>query len=411
MDISIPTKVWHTSCFCPDTVLTLQSLGLPKEEEKHGAMKDSIPYKTRMRSHSRSASVDILDGHTFQRMLCLERKRSERSSRCFILMLLACRADGDEQVLEKTLRVLPHCTRETDITGWHKEGSEIGVIFTEIGSGEGRVAANALRIRITEALGNVLSEDLSRINVSLHVFPEDSGKQDGPCDPVESPFYPDLVPEMNRRNTDRFLKRAMDIAGGCCALMVFSPLFLAIAAAVKLSSKGPILFKQKRVGQFGRTFTFLKFRTMYDANDNSIHQKFVQKFIAGEADTDQEASQQKVYKLTKDPRVTPLGRYLRRTSLDELPQVFNVLQGEMSLVGPRPPIPYEFACYSTWQKRRLMEVKPGITGLWQVNGRSRTTFAEMVRLDLRYARTWSLWLDVKILWQTPAAMFSGDGAY
>jgi len=379
-----------------------------------GAMKDSIPYKTGMRSHSHSTSAAsyILDGHTFQRMLCLERKRSERSSRCIVLMLLDCGEDSDNQVLQKTLRVLPHCTRETDITGWHKDGSVIGVIFTEIGAGEGRVATSALRGRITQVLGNVLSaEDLSRVNVSFHVFPEDSGRQDDPCDPVESPFYPDLVPEMNRRSTDRFLKRAMDVVGGCCALMIFSPLFLTIAAAVKLTSKGPILFKQKRVGQFGRTFTFLKFRTMYDANDNSIHQKFVQKFIAGEADTAQKAGQEKVYKLTKDPRVTPLGRYLRRTSLDELPQVFNVLRGEMSLVGPRPPIPYEFECYSPWQRRRLLEVKPGITGLWQVKGRSRTTFAEMVRLDLKYAKTWSLWLDVKILWETPAAMFSGDGAY
>jgi lipopolysaccharide/colanic/teichoic acid biosynthesis glycosyltransferase len=118
-----------------------------------------------------------------------------------------------------------------------------------------------------------------------------------------------------------------------------------------------------------------------------------------------------VFKLTNDPRITPIGRLLRRTSLDELPQFLNVLKGQMSLVGPRPPIPYEVDCYEAWHKRRLLTVKPGITGLWQVKGRSRTTFDEMVRLDLQYARTWSLWLDLKIILKTPGAMVSGDGAH
>jgi lipopolysaccharide/colanic/teichoic acid biosynthesis glycosyltransferase len=116
------------------------------------------------------------------------------------------------------------------------------------------------------------------------------------------------------------------------------------------------------------------------------------------------------YKLVNDPRVTRLGRFLRKSSLDELPQFFNVLRGEMSLVGPRPPLPYEFAHYRTWHRRRVLEVKPGLTGLWQVKGRSRTTFDEMVRMDLHYARTWSLWMDIKIILQTPAAMFTATGA-
>ena len=118
-----------------------------------------------------------------------------------------------------------------------------------------------------------------------------------------------------------------------------------------------------------------------------------------------------VFKMTIDPRVTKIGRILRRTSLDELPQFINVLKGDMSLVGPRPPIPYEVDGYQTWHRSRILEAKPGITGLWQVNGRSRVTFDEMVRLDLTYARTWSLWLDIKILLQTPGAVLRGDGAY
>jgi len=118
-----------------------------------------------------------------------------------------------------------------------------------------------------------------------------------------------------------------------------------------------------------------------------------------------------VYKLTKDPRITRVGGFLRKTSLDEIPQFLNVLRGEMSLVGPRPPVPYEVESYDFWHRRRVLEAKPGITGLWQVKGRSRVKFDDMVRLDLQYARTWSPWLDVKILLQTPGAMVIGEGAH
>ena len=123
------------------------------------------------------------------------------------------------------------------------------------------------------------------------------------------------------------------------------------------------------------------------------------------------AGQNGVFKLKNDPRVTRVGKLLRRSSLDELPQLLNVLHGEMSFVGPRPPLAYEVARYDTWHRRRLLAVKPGITGLWQVRGRSRVSFDEMVRLDLKYAETWSVWLDLKILWMTPSAVISGDGAY
>src|SRR5262249_11803187 len=141
------------------------------------------------------------------------------------------------------------------------------------------------------------------------------------------------------------------------------------------------------------------------------HEEYVRKFIAGAQGTEQTGEkQQKIYKLTSDPRITPVGRFLRNTSLDELPQFFNVLWGDMSLVGPRPPVSYEFGRYNLWHKQRLSAVKPGITGLWQVDGRSRVKFDEMVRLDIRYARSWSLWLDIKILLQTPRAVFTGTGA-
>jgi lipopolysaccharide/colanic/teichoic acid biosynthesis glycosyltransferase len=183
---------------------------------------------------------------------------------------------------------------------------------------------------------------------------------------------------------------------------------LIIAAMVKASSKGPVLFKQHRVGQYGRRFTFLKFRSMRTDNDSSVHREYVTKLIAGEAERVQaSANGTGVYKLANDNRITPIGMLLRKTSLDELPQIFNVLKGDMSLVGPRPPIPYELAAYQTWHRRRVLEVKPGITGLWQVTGRSRVKFDDMVRLDLRYATSWSPWLDLKILLRTPGAVIKG----
>jgi lipopolysaccharide/colanic/teichoic acid biosynthesis glycosyltransferase len=166
-----------------------------------------------------------------------------------------------------------------------------------------------------------------------------------------------------------------------------------------------MFFCQKRVGRYGKEFNFYKFRTMYAGNDPRIHHEYVARLIAGDL-----AESNGVYKIVNDPRITPLGRFLRKTSLDELPQFVNVLKDDMSLVGPRPPLPYEFERYQTWHKRRVLELKPGLTGLWQVEGRSRTTFDEMVRMDIRYAIERSFWIDIKILLQTPAAMFTGKGA-
>ena len=194
----------------------------------------------------------------------------------------------------------------------------------------------------------------------------------------------------------------IDIVGSVFALIVFAPLFIAIALAIKLTSRGPVFFKQERNGEHGKPFTFIKFRSMHANNDAGVHRQWFYQFVSGHAKqygTDSTSSA--IFKMTVDPRVTTVGRILRRTSLDELPQFLNVLMGDMSLVGPRPPIPYEVDAYQAWHRGRLLEAKPGITGLWQVNGRSRVTFDEMVRLDLQYARTWSLWLDIKILLRTP----------
>jgi lipopolysaccharide/colanic/teichoic acid biosynthesis glycosyltransferase len=196
------------------------------------------------------------------------------------------------------------------------------------------------------------------------------------------------------------------------ALLLFAPLLLGIALAIKVTSKGPVFFRQKRVGQHGEQFVFLKFRSMHVNNDSGVHKEYVRQLIAGRAQRHPSNGNGKgVYKLTKDTRITRIGAFLRRTSLDELPQFINVLRGEMSLVGPRPAIAYEVEAYDIWHRRRVLEAKPGITGLWQVNGRSRVKFDDMVRLDLRYAKTWSPWMDLKILLRTPVAVVFGDGAY
>jgi lipopolysaccharide/colanic/teichoic acid biosynthesis glycosyltransferase len=156
-----------------------------------------------------------------------------------------------------------------------------------------------------------------------------------------------------------------------------------------------------------KPFTMFKFRTMHVDADHKLHQEYVTRFITSNADA---GGPEKVFKITNDPRVTAVGHILRKTSLDELPQLWNVLRGDMSLVGPRPPLGYELEQYKRWHYRRILEAKPGITGLWQVRGRSRTTFDQMVRLDLQYAKTCSVWNDMKILLATPAAVISGKGA-
>ena len=158
-----------------------------------------------------------------------------------------------------------------------------------------------------------------------------------------------------------------------------------------------------------KPFTMCKFRTMYADADHGVHHSYVSWFITS-SERRSEQNGKGFFKLTNDTRITPIGHLLRRTSLDELPQLWNVLIGEMSLVGPRPPLWYELERYKPWHRHRVLAAKPGITGLWQVVGRSRTTFDEMVRLDLRYARTMSLWGDIKIIVATPAAMITGKGA-
>jgi lipopolysaccharide/colanic/teichoic acid biosynthesis glycosyltransferase len=194
-------------------------------------------------------------------------------------------------------------------------------------------------------------------------------------------------------------KRGLDLAGALVGLVIGAPIMLIAAMCIKLESRGPVLYKSKRVGRGGRPFTFFKLRSM--VNDAHRHRHHLSHL--NETDGP-------VFKIARDPRVTRIGRFLRTTSIDELPQLFNVLRGDMSLVGPRPPIAEEVAQYEPWQFRRL-EVRPGLTCLWQISGRSRIGFQEWMRLDLEYIRKQSFGLDIKILIRTIPAVLSREGAY
>jgi lipopolysaccharide/colanic/teichoic acid biosynthesis glycosyltransferase len=205
--------------------------------------------------------------------------------------------------------------------------------------------------------------------------------------------------EPNRGFYLRRGKRALDLALGGAALLIALPVYLLCALAIKLDTPGPVLYCSTRVGLGGRTFTFYKLRSMVHGADKSRHQIAHLNEVSGP-----------VFKIARDPRITRVGRILRRTSLDELPQIFNVLKGDMSLVGPRPPIPEEVVQYEPWQLRRL-SVHPGITCLWQVSGRSRLGFDEWMRLDMEYVERRKFGLDLSILVRTIPAVLGGKGAY
>ncbi len=207
------------------------------------------------------------------------------------------------------------------------------------------------------------------------------------------------------------LGRALDLTLALLLLVILAPLMAVIALAIRLDSPGSPIFRQRRLGRRERPFTVNKFRTMRAASDSEPHRAYIRELIAhGAGAARQDGAGKPLFKLAVDDRVTRTGRFLRRWSLDELPQFLQVLRGEMSLVGPRPQLPEEVASYDEWHHQRLL-VTPGLTGLWQVNGRSNLTFDEMVRLDLYYAEHWSPWLDAKILLRTIPAVLSGRGAY
>jgi lipopolysaccharide/colanic/teichoic acid biosynthesis glycosyltransferase len=313
-----------------------------------------------------------------------------------------------DEILMKLHPAFSSALRETDVRGWYDYNRVIGVIFAEITPLD-ESSIERVFCRIQSRFGGKFSDELvKKIGISFHIYPEMQGHVSSVNGLFNTILYPDLSKRDLGHQLSRAVKKGIDIVGSVVALLLLSPIFLAVAAAIKLTSKGPVFFTQERLGFNGEPFRLLKFRTMFISNDQQQHKDYIQKYICEQKNA---AVEPGIFKLINDLRVTCVGRFLRKMSLDELPQLINVLKGEMSLVGPRPPILYECDLYDTWHKRRLLSCKPGITGLWQVMGRSRTTFDEMVRLDLKYLSEWSLWLDLKIMLKTPKAVFGGKGAY
>ena len=365
-----------------------------------------------LRDQQSRTGPHLISEDLFRGVLVRERKRADRSNRPLVLVLLALEAASQAEsapIWRSVVDALAAARRETDVMGWFEHGAAVGLILPEVPESDAFPQEVNERVR-RELAWRLDAQTAGRVSIWLHVHPDPKAAEEKgvrPVDPIVSQGRPGTGGR--QRHFDEAAKRALDVAVSLTLLAILSPLFLVIAALMKLKSPGPVFFRQERVGQMMKPFMMLKFRTMRVNADHAIHHQFVSSFIksGGQA---VDSGKSGLFKIANDPRVTAIGRFLRRTSLDELPQLWNVLRGDMSLVGPRPPLQYEVEQYQSWHRRRVLEAKPGLTGLWQVSGRSRTTFDEMVRLDLRYARSSSVWTDIKILLATPRAVISGKGA-
>ena len=402
----------------------------------------------------------FLDQASFHVRLRQERLRWERSGLplsviiidvvSLLDLLLQKTGVSNRRIQRHLANILENSTRESDVKGWYETG-RISLLAPDTDeSGAQTLVANLLkRIMSYRHLNADVPEHelrpficisslqsgrsyLSGANKGFEGKPVCYFSQQGyrsehpPIQLAESlgssgtvdvavpewPFPSEIMRLGQMRNLQIKVKRVVDIIGSLIGILLSAPLMLIIAALIKFTSPGPVLFRQQRLGLLGKPFTFLKFRSMMHNCDPSLHKDYVTQLIRGENDAINKGSAETpLYKIIDDPRITPFGKFLRKSSLDELPQFINVLKGDMSLVGPRPPIPYEYERYERWHCRRVLEVKPGITGLWQVSGRSCTTFDKMIRLDLTYVRTWNLWLDLKILLRTFWAVISTKGGY
>jgi lipopolysaccharide/colanic/teichoic acid biosynthesis glycosyltransferase len=356
-----------------------------------------------------AATSQIESQHRFLMRIAQEWRRAERSNRPALLILID-RPERPPSSPDGMVGLLAPMFRETDVLGWYKTDVTLGVICLELGKSGVDEARQAILQKIQARLHGVAKRSSPKITVTAHVLPPytDGCLASGQDAESVEALWKSVS---NEHLGIRITKRVLDIGGSSLLLAASMPALLLIAAAIKLTSRGPVLFRQTRAGLRGRTFGFYKFRTMEVNQDDGLHQDYVKQFIKGNAEKHLDESGQAVYKLTHDPRVTRLGKFLRRTSLDEVPQLWNVLRGDMTLVGPRPPLPYELECYDLWHRRRVFALKPGLTGLWQVRGRSRCSFDEMIRLDLQHGKPNSLSLYFRVLLETPGAVVNGSGAH
>ncbi len=354
--------------------------------------------------------LHVVNEQIFRSVLVRERKRANRFDQPFLLLLVS--VDGDSSVGTSTswhavVEALAAVKRDTDVVGWFEGRSVIGLIVPDVGASCSTLSQD-LESRVRRELGTRLGpDDRERFSLRLHAHPEVKAANEiavAPVDPLLS------SPPREEQEPLRYaLKRALDIIGSVAILLVLTPLLLLVAALIKLTSPGPVFFRQKRVGQLAKPFTMLKFRSMHVNNDDAIHQQYVSWFIKSSSQKTDAASRVS----SRSPTIhgsRRSGSFCARPASTSCHSSGTSSEAKCRSSGPRPPLPYEVEQYKAWHCRRVLEAKPGITGLWQVTGRSRTTFDEMVRLDLRYARSHSLWTDIRILLATPRAVISGKGA-
>jgi lipopolysaccharide/colanic/teichoic acid biosynthesis glycosyltransferase len=367
------------------TTEALENWGRWPSEALTGSAEGTVAYPVSLEG--------VLPQEEFLERLRFEKLRVDRSGNPLSMALFFLKEEvvADARKLREFLASIKRDTRETDLKGW-VNGNIFGLLMLDTdGSGSHKCVEPLVNGQIKTGCDvltgtypdRLFSEILEKTEADPRIFSLES------LEPVgDAPGY-------------QILKRWLDILGSLIGLVLFSPVMLITAAAIKLTSPGPVIFRQTRLGRNGNPFNFWKFRSMESGNDDRVHREYVLKLIDGQhAQLNQGKEDKPLYKLKNDSRITAVGKIIRKLSIDELPQLFNVLQGEMSLVGPRPPMPFEVEQYKSWHLRRILKVKPGITGLWQVEGRSRTSFDDMVRLDIRYVQNWSLWLDFKTLAKT-----------
>ena len=368
--------------------------------DKHGPTSVA---RLEVENRARVGVVDPLARNPFLNQLRLEKRRVDRSKAPLSMVLY--RYDGRKDTVlrdvRQLLKLLRDNKRETDILGQLDSGVIAILLLDTNQDGMRRFmqkvvvqGGNLPFLSVGETYPNHLFESVLRgaeFPQEFHSFVLDDSA--GPS------------------KLGLFVKRAFDVVVSALLIVLASVPMLIVAIAIAVTSPGPVIFRQRRLGKGCTPFVFYKFRSMALNVDDSIHREFVTTLIeGGHEELNQQDAAKPLYKIKSDPRLTPIGGFIRKSSLDELPQLFNVLKGDMSLVGPRPPLPYEAEKYQSWHLRRILEIKPGITGLWQVEGRSKVSFDEMVRMDLRYTRDWSLMLDMKILAKTVGVVLRRDGA-
>jgi len=348
-----------------------------------------------------AAGHPILGESVFKDALVRERKRADRFSAPFAVLIVDrsdAGAETDHWVA--IVEAIAGVKRDSDAAGWLEEGAVLGLLLPEVSRAGSLIVLDRLRRELALRIGD---SALAAVSMRLYAHGVEAGP-DGALFPSVDLLIEAFVHREEKPWRDA-AKRALDIVGSLTMMVLFAPVMIVALVSVRVTSPGPVLLRQVRIGRRGEPFKMLKLRTMYVNSGQGIHRDYMAWFINSSGKESRSGTG--VFKLQHDPRITPPGRVLRRASLDELPQFWNVVRGEMSLVGPRPPLPFEVEQYQPWHRLRVLEAKPGITGLWQVSGRSRTTFDDMVRLDLRYARTHTLWTDIRILAATPRAMFKG----